>query len=77
MFKIRKSINIVIFIYVLICIAIWNYKPKAMFTEEGNIKQFGIGHNKTPYSFPIVIIVSAFLLCYFHEIYWIKKNNIL
>ena len=77
MFEIRKGVNIVIFSYIIICILIWSCKPSVMFTEEGDVKQVGVGHNRTPYSFPIVIILIAILLCYFHEIYWIKTNNLI
>ena len=43
--------------------------------QNGKMKQFGIGKQKSIFNYQIVIIFLAIFLFYFYEIYWVKINN--
>lgn len=74
MIEFRNSIPFLIIIYIFISYLIWNLKPKIMF-QNGKMKQFGVGKNKSLFNYQIVIIFIAIFLFYFYEIYWVKINN--
>jgi hypothetical protein len=76
MFEVRNSIHILIILYIIICLGIWYLKPTLMF-EEDKIKDFGLGNNRTLFSYQIVTIILALILYYIFEIIWLKKNNFL
>tara|TARA_B100000902_G_C26486800_1_gene517399 strand:+ start:217 stop:447 length:231 start_codon:yes stop_codon:yes gene_type:complete len=76
MFEVRNSIHILIILYIIICLGIWYLKPVLMF-EDDKIKDFGLGNNRTLFSYQIVTIILALILYYIFEIIWLKKNNFL
>ena len=74
MIDVRNGIPFLIIIYIFISYLIWNLKPKIMF-QNGKMKQFGIGKQKSIFNYQIVVIFLAIFLFYFYEIYWVKINN--
>ena len=75
MFEIRNGIHNIILIYIAGCLLLWHLKPRLMFNEN-KVKNFGLGKDKTLFSYHMTIIVWALLCFYGYEIYWNKKNNI-
>ncbi len=47
-----------------------------MFNSDGNMKNFGIGNNKSIFAFPILIIVLAIIMFYIYEIVLLYKANL-
>tara|TARA_B110000444_G_C18673773_1_gene516489 strand:- start:61 stop:204 length:144 start_codon:yes stop_codon:yes gene_type:complete len=45
--------------------------------NEGEAKPFGIGKNKTVFSYQIAVILLAIIMFYIFEICMAKKNNFL
>lgn len=76
MFEVRNNIHLLIVIYVVICLGIWYTKPKLMFNDN-QVKPYGIGKNKTLFSYQLVTVMLALLLFYIFEIVTAKKNNFL
>jgi hypothetical protein len=66
MFNDKKELFYGIFIYIFSLIILWIAKPSLCFNEEGKVKNWGVGKNKTMY--PIFIIslsisiISLFLM---------------
>lgn len=75
MFKIRNGIHSTILIYIAGCLLLWHLKPQIMFSDN-KVKNFGLGKDKTLFSYHMIIIVWALICFYGYEIYWNKKNNI-
>jgi hypothetical protein len=46
-------------IYLLIVFSILYSKPKFIFNEEGNLKEFGTGKNKTVFSLWFIFLIGA------------------
>ncbi len=76
MFEVRNSIHILIILYIVICLGIWYLKPTSMFNNK-EVKPFGIGKDKTLFSYQLLTIILAVILYYLFEIMWLKKNNFL
>ncbi len=76
MFDVRQDLNILIFIYIVLTVTIWYFKPKIMFDGE-RVRNFGMGNGKTVFNFYIVNIFIAIMLFYIFEIVSLKKNNFL
>lgn len=53
-----------ILFYVLFMILLFIAKPSVMFEKNGEIKQFGIGYDKTMFSFGVFTVVVAVLSFY-------------
>ena len=54
---------IAVLIYILLIICIYSFKPKICFSDKGKMKSFGIGKNKTPFTFlGISIVLGIFAL---------------
>ena len=50
-----------VLIYILLIICIYSFKPKLCFRQDGKMKSFGVGKNKTPFTFlSISIILGIF-----------------
>ncbi len=47
LFEVDKKLQIVIILFTLTIIILYQQKHKSMFTEEGEIKPFGTGQEKT------------------------------
>tara|TARA_B100000242_G_C43054660_1_gene493280 strand:- start:3918 stop:4070 length:153 start_codon:yes stop_codon:yes gene_type:complete len=43
--------------------------------KDGQVKEFGVGKNKSIFCYNIVILFLAIIMFYVFEIYWLKKNN--
>ena len=76
MFEVRNSIHILIVFYIVICLGIWYLKPPSMFNDK-EVKSFGIGKDKTLFSYQLLTIMLAIILYYLFEKIRIKKNNFL
>ena len=58
-----NALLISILVYILLVICLYSFKPKLCFCEDGKMKSFGIGKNKTPFTFlSISIILGIFSL---------------
>lgn len=53
-----------ILFYVLLMILLFIAKPSVMFEKSGEIKQFGIGYDKTMFSFGVFTVVIAIFSFY-------------
>lgn len=52
-----------IIFYILLIICLYAFKPKLCFCDDGKMKKFGIGKNKTPFTFlSISILLGIFSL---------------
>ena len=51
----RNPLEASIIIYLIVVIIIWSVKPRFLFDEDGNFKQFGVGQNKKTI-FPLWLI---------------------
>ena len=50
-----------VLVYILLIISIYSFKPQLCFRKDGKMKSFGIGKNKTPFTFlSISIILGVF-----------------
>lgn len=76
MFELRKGTQILIILYILIALSIFYYKPPIMF-DKNEIKEFGVGNNKTIFYFPCILIFLSLFMFFFFEVLWLKKNNLL
>jgi hypothetical protein len=76
MLEIRNDLHVVILVYIVICVLIWKMKPKFMFGVDGNMKNFGIGYNKSIFAYPITVIILAILMFYIYEIILLYKANL-
>lgn len=47
--------------YLIISIIIWVKKPSVMFDRDGQMKNFGIGPNKTIFYYPLILIILAII----------------
>ena len=57
LFNFRHPLKISVLIYIIVVIIIWYAKPRFLFDEEGNFKQFGVGkHKKT--MFPVWLFLA-------------------
>lgn len=53
-----------IFIFIFISLALSYYKPLWCFDKNGHMKEFGIGKNKTCFSFAVVVAIVT-IIAYF------------
>ena len=61
----RNPLETSIIIYLIVVIIIWCVKPRFLFDEDGNFKQFGVGQNKKTI-FPLwLILVLLGVIIYF------------
>lgn len=65
-------IQIVILLYILVVVLIFNFKPAMMFDAEGNMKFFGCNDNNLDFKYSLmnieVVLVSTAILTYFFVI---------
>ena len=61
-----------IMVFIISTLALYYTQPSPIFDKKGNMKKFGIGKNKTCFSFAIVIgiitIISYFVLTILYSI---------
>lgn len=48
----------------LLLILIIITKPRFMFDEEGNLKEFGVKQNQTPFSLGVVVVILSLVSFY-------------
>ena len=51
-----------IVLYLIIAISIWIKKPDLLFNENGTVKEFGVGKNKTVFYYPILLVFLAIMI---------------
>jgi hypothetical protein len=61
MVQFNEHIKYSIIVYMIISIYIWVTKPSLLF-NNGRIKNFGIGRNKTIFYYPLLMIVIAIVI---------------
>ncbi len=67
MFKIDSILQSTLLLYIILCIIIYQMKPRFMFHENGEFKQFGVGKQKTIYPFWLVtLIIGIMIYLYLH-----------
>lgn len=63
--------------YILLLVLIAVSKPKMVFDDEGNIRPFGVGDEKTIFSFGVIVItlsvLSFYVFCIIDVIFASKK----
>ena len=63
-----------IIVFIIISILIWIKKPKLIFDNNGNIRNFGIGNQKTIFYYPLVLIVLAISIYYIFLNLYLRKG---
>ena len=72
MFEIDKKLQIVIFLYLVLLIYIYQRKPPLMFTENGEIKSFGTGKDKT--ILPLWLVSTSISMLIYVQ-FVVKEND--
>lgn len=62
--RISSRVVYSILFYILLLILIVLIRPSIMFNQNGNIKPFGIGEEKTLFSFGVFTVILAILSFY-------------
>ncbi len=65
MFKLNTRLIYATVFFVLLVSLIATVKPNLLFEKDGRIKPFGIGDDKTMFSFGVITVVLAILSFYF------------
>lgn len=52
-----NPLHIAILVYIGLIICLYSFKPKFCFTQRGLMKKFGIGKNKTPFTFLTISLI--------------------
>ena len=55
--------------YILLVVCIYSFKPRMCFDNQGKMKQFGIGKNKTPFTFLSISMILGIFSLIFSTIY--------
>jgi hypothetical protein len=74
MLDIDNYLKYTIVIYLVISIFIWIKKPKIMFNNDGQIKNFGVGNSKTIFYYPMFLIILAVLLFSIFNSLYLRKG---
>ena len=72
MFEFDSNLVMAIFIYLGACYILYNYKPRKIFDERGNFKNFGLNKNETVFPYWLVTTFIGLSSYYFMII---QKNN--
>ena len=73
MLQYDNYLKVIFFLYLTISIGLYYFKPSMMFSD-GQIKQFGVGKNKTIFYFPLALIIIAIII--YISIYTLFLKNI-
>ncbi len=65
MIKMNTRLIYAIAFFVLLISLLSTMKPSMMFDRNGNVRSFGIGDDKTMFSFGVITVVLAILSFYF------------
>ena len=71
---INFNLKYIIFAYLFLGIIIWIQKPKLIFDEQGNIRPFGVGKEKTIFYYPLLLIILACCIYFIFMSVFLKKN---
>jgi len=77
MFNLDFSTQLIIFIYLCLSIGLFILKPVIMFNNDGTMKKFGIGYEKTIFYYPYVIVIIALLLYIFGQSLSMRNDRLL
>ncbi len=69
--KFDNNIKLSLILYVIICFALYYIKPRFIFDNQGNFKQFGLTRDKTIYPFWLICLVLGIII----YLLIIIKNN--
>lgn len=58
---INECVKNALIVYIGIVFLIYLNKPKLMFKEDGELKKYGLGRDKTLFSFPVCCITLAII----------------
>ncbi len=62
LFNFNNPLRTSILLYLTTAIALYLIKPQQLFHENGNMIEFGLGINKTCFSYPVAIFISAIII---------------
>ena len=62
MLRLDNYIKYSIVLYLIIAIFIWIKKPNLVFNDNGTVKEFGVGKNKTIFYYPIILVFLAIII---------------
>ena len=66
----RKALSYSLVLYALVLFVLFNIKPSFSFNEEGEMKQWGIGKEKTMFPvYVVAMLISIVGLCFMSIMY--------
>jgi len=74
MFSFDEYLKYSVVVFLIISIYIWFKKPKIFFEDEGNIKSFGVGSNKTIFYYPFILIVLSIVIYFIFYSFYLRKS---
>ena len=74
MFSYDEYLKYSVVIFLTISIYIWFKKPRIFFDNEGNIKSFGVGNDKTVFYYPFILIVLSIVLYFVFYSFYLRKS---
>lgn len=74
MLDIDYYLKYTITIYLFISIIIWIKKPIMMFDSSGQMKNFGVGPNKTIFYYPLFLILLAIITFSIFNLRYLGKS---
>ena len=58
----RSPVYISVILFVILALGIYYLQPKYFFDNKGEIKEFGLEHGKTIFTYPVVLIILAIFI---------------
>ena len=74
MINFNNYLKFTIITYLFISIIIWIKKPRLIFNDKSNLKQFGIGKSKTIFYYPFVIIVLSIIIYFIYFSLYLRNG---
>ncbi len=71
MFVLEKDIKYTIFIYLIICIGLYLYRPSFLFNKDDSFKQFGTHKDETVMPFWLLTLLLSIIVYFF----MVTKSN--
>lgn len=65
MFKFNTRLIYAVVFFVLLCLLLYTSKPPVIFDHNGELRPFGVGTQKTMFSFGVFTVVLAIISFYF------------